>query len=116
MTQAMIEAVEQLLALAHIDRSLLLGIGVGVNGIVDADQGIARMTPHFGWRDVPLAAPLADHFSIPVYLENDARTLLIAEQWFGSGRGVDHFVAVALGHGIGSGVVTNGQVYRGAIG
>ena len=64
------------------------------------------MAPHFGWRDVPLAAPLGAHFGIPILLENDARTLTIAEQWFGAGRGVDHFVTVVTGFGIGAGVVT----------
>jgi N-acetylglucosamine repressor len=115
MIQATIEAVESLLAVAQVDRTRLLGIGVGVNGIVDSEAGISRTAPHFGWRDVPLAAPLAAHFGIPVLLENDARTLTIAEQWFGAGRGVDHFVTVVVGYGIGAGVVTNGQIYRGAL-
>jgi N-acetylglucosamine repressor len=115
MIEAAIQAVESLLAVAQIDRTRLLGIGVGVNGIVDAEAGISRTAPHFGWHDVPLAAPLAEHFAIPVLLENDARTLTIAEQWFGSGRGVDHFVTVVTGYGIGAGVVTNGQIYRGAL-
>ncbi|HEY0607099.1 MAG TPA: ROK family protein, partial [Herpetosiphonaceae bacterium] len=91
-------------------------IGVGVNGIVDPMQGISRFAPHYGWRDVPLAAPLTSHFGIPVHLENDVRTLTIAEQWFGTGRGLEHFATVAVGHGIGAGVITNGQMYRGALG
>lgn len=111
-----IQAIEALLASGQIDKSRLLGIGVGVNGIVDVENGISLVAPHFGWRNVPLAAPLAAHFSIPVHLENDARTLTIAEQWFGAGRGVDHFVTVVAGYGIGAGVVTNGQLYRGAQG
>jgi predicted NBD/HSP70 family sugar kinase len=115
MIQATIQAVESLLATAQVDRTRLLGIGVGVNGIVDAEAGISRVAPHFGWRDVPLAAPLGAHFGIPILLENDARTLTFAEQWFGAGRGVDHFVTVVTGFGIGAGVVTNGQVYRGAL-
>jgi N-acetylglucosamine repressor len=114
MIQATIAAVEQLLAGVQIDTGRLLGIGIGINGIVDAELGISRMAPHFGWRNVPISAPIAAHFGKPVYLENDARTLTIAEQWFGVGRGVDHFVAVAVGHGIGAGVVANGQLYRGA--
>lgn len=114
MIQATIEAVEGLLDLARIDAARLLGIGVGVNGIVDADKGVSRMAPHFGWRDVPLAAPLAAHFGIPVLLDNDVRTLTIAEQLFGAGRDVDHFIAVAVGQGIGTGVVSHGQVLRGA--
>src|SRR5439155_13272647 len=113
--QATIQAIEHLLAIAQIDSARLLGIGVGVNGIVDADIGVSRMAPHFGWRNVPVAAPLAAHFGIPVHLENDARTLTIAEQWFGAGRDVDHFVTVVSGYGIGAGVVTNGQIYRGAL-
>lgn len=112
---AVIQAIENLLTTAQIDRARLLGIGVGVNGIVDPDTGVSHLAPHFGWRNVPVAAPLAAHFGIPVLLENDARTLTVAEQWFGAGRGVDHFVTVVAGYGIGSGVVTNGQLYRGAL-
>lgn len=116
MIRITIEAVEQLLSDAKLDHSQLLGIGIGVNGIVDANEGISRFAPHFGWRDVPIAAPLEAHFGIPVHLENDARTLTLAEQWFGAGRSVDHFAAIAVGYGIGAGVVMNGQLYRGAIG
>lgn len=114
--QATIAVVENLLSIAHIEPRRLLGIGVGVNGIVDADAGVSNMAPHFGWRNVPLAAPLAAHFGVPVHLENDSRTLTIAEQWFGSGREVDHFIAVTVGYGIGAGVVANKQLYRGAVG
>jgi predicted NBD/HSP70 family sugar kinase len=49
-------------------------------------------------------------------LENDANTLTAAEQWFGLGHGVDHFVVILAGWGIGAGVVVNGQLHRGADG
>jgi N-acetylglucosamine repressor len=110
-----IQSIERLLALAQINRARLLGIGVAINGIVDPHTGVSRTAPHFGWRNVPLAAPLAAHFGISVLLENDGRALTIAEQWFGAGRGVDHFVTVVAGHGIGAGVIANGQIYRGAM-
>jgi N-acetylglucosamine repressor len=112
--QTTIAAIEDLLRMAQIEPDRLMGIGVGVNGTVDADAGISCVAPHFGWRNVPIAAPLAKHFGIPVSLENDARALTIAEQWFGAGREVDHFVTVVIGYGIGAGVVTNGQLYRGS--
>jgi N-acetylglucosamine repressor len=114
--QATIAVVEQLLRVAHIKSTQLLGIGVGINGIVDADTGVSSTAPHFGWRNVPLATPLAAHFGIPVHLENDSRALTIAEQWFGFGREVDHFIAVTVGYGIGAGVVANKHLYRGASG
>jgi N-acetylglucosamine repressor len=114
--QATIQVISDLLKNANIDVSRLLGIGVGINGPVDADSGISCLAPHFGWHNVSIAEPLRAHFGIPVYLENDARTLTIAEQWFGSGREVNHFVTVVIGYGTGSGLVTNKQLNRGASG
>lgn len=114
--QTTIQAIEDLLAIAQIDRTRLLGIGVAINGIVEPQTGVSRTAPHFGWHHVPVAAPLAAHFGISVLLENDVRALTIAEQWFGAGRGVDNFVAVIAGQGIGAGVVANGQLIRGAMG
>lgn len=111
--RATITAIEDLLHDAGIEPGRLLGIGVGINGTVDADAGVSCVAPHFGWREVPFAAPLARHFGIPISLENDARALTIAEQWFGAGREVDHFVTVVVGHGIGAGFVSNGQLVRG---
>ena len=109
-----IEAVESLLGGAEIKPGRLLGIGVGVNGTVDTEAGISCVAPHFGWHNVSVATPLAKHFGIPVYLENDARALTIAEQWFGAGREVENFVTVVIGYGVGAGIVANGQLYRGA--
>jgi N-acetylglucosamine repressor len=113
---ATIQAIHDVLDIVKIEPARLLGIGLGVNGTVDAEAGVSRLAPHFGWRDVSLAAPIEAHFGIPVQLENDARTLTIAEQWFGAGREVDDFVTVVVGYGIGAGLVTNRQLYRGATG
>jgi len=112
--QSTIQAINDLLSCAQIEPARLLGIGIGINGTVDAEAGVSCLAPHFGWRNVPLAAPISAAFGIPVFLENDAKTLTIAEQWFGAGREADHFVAVAIGYGIGAGIVTNKQLYRGA--
>jgi N-acetylglucosamine repressor len=109
-----IKLINDLLNTANINPARLLGIGIGVNGTVDTQAGVSRLAPHFGWHNVPLAEPISTHFGIPVYLENDSRTLTIAEQWFGAGREADNFIAVAIGYGIGSGIVTNKQLYRGA--
>jgi predicted NBD/HSP70 family sugar kinase len=114
--QATIEAIDDLLKSTKIEPARLLGIGIGINGTVDASTGVSRSAPHFGWSNVSLAEPIAAHFSIPVHLENDARALTIAQQWFGAGREVDHFVVAVIGHGIGSGVVINRQLYRGSSG
>lgn len=114
--EVIIAAVEATVAESMVDRARVLGIGIGMAGVVDGQTGLCHYSPFFGWRDVEVARPIADHFGLPVYLENDVNTLTIAEQWFGYGHGVDHFVVVTVGRGIGAGIVVNRQFYRGAIG
>ncbi len=114
--QAITQAIERAITESQVERQRLLGIGIGMAGVVDGEAGICRYSPFFGWRDVKMAEPIAAHFGVPVYLENDVKTLTIAEQWFGHGHGVDHFVVVTVGRGVGAGIVVNGQFYRGALG
>lgn len=63
-----------------------------------------------------MAQPIAEALSLPVYLENDVKTLAIAEQWFGSGHGVNDFAVMTVGRGIGGGFVASGQLCRGTRG
>lgn len=111
-----IEAIEATIAESGVDRRRVLGVGIGMAGLVNGETGVCHYSPFFGWRNVQIAQPIADHLGLPVYLENDVNTLTIAEQWFGYGCGVDHFVVVTVGRGVGAGIVVNGQFYRGALG
>jgi predicted NBD/HSP70 family sugar kinase len=107
------------LALLHeggLRKKQLLGVGLGLAGIVDSQRGLLRLSPYFGWRDVPLRALLQARLKVPVYVDNDVNTLTLAEKWFGAGQGVDHFLTVTVGRGVGLGIVLNGQFYRGAHG
>jgi len=99
-----------------ISKKQLLGVGIGLAGIVDAEQGILRQSPIYGWNNVPLRSMLQDKLHIPVYIENDVNTLTLTEKWFGHGQGVDNFLTVTVGRGVGLGIVANGQFYRGQIG
>lgn len=108
--------VGSVIAEAAVDRSHILGVGLGLAGIVDSNSGVCRYSPFFGWRDVNLAGPLASILGLDVFVENDVNSLTIAEQWFG--HGVDHesFVVVTVGRGVGAGFVFNGRFYGGAKG
>jgi N-acetylglucosamine repressor len=99
-----------------IPKKQLLGVGVGLAGIVDAENGILRQSPIYGWNNVPLRNMLQSKLHIPVYIENDVNTLTLTERWFGHGQGVDNFLTVTVGRGIGMGIVANGQFYRGQTG
>lgn len=109
------EMVAQMMNEHDVHSKRLLGIGIGLAGIVDVEQGILRQSPIYGdsWSEVPLRKMLESRLKIPVYLENDVNTLTLTEKWFGSGQGLDSFLTVTVGRGIGLGIVVNGQFYRG---
>jgi glucokinase-like ROK family protein len=97
----------------RISKKQLLGVGVGLAGIVDAENGILRQSPIYGWGNVPLRDMLQGKLNVPVYIENDVNTLTLTERWFGHGQGVDNFLTVTVGRGVGLGIVVNGEFYRG---
>ncbi|AJF70190.1 ROK family transcriptional regulator [Streptomyces vietnamensis] len=97
-------------------RSRTRHIGVAVNGDVDRDGGRLRHSGLLGWRDVPLAELLTAATGLAVTVENDVRALTVAEHWFGEGIGTEYFALVTIGAGIGSALVVNGQLLRGAHG
>lgn len=101
-------------ALAGDDRKVL-GIGVGVPGTIDPVHGVALHYKHIkGWSHVPLVARLAERFHVPVFLENNIRTMALAELWFGQGRGARNFICLGVRSGIAAGIIIDGQIYRGA--
>lgn len=93
----------------------ILAIGVGVPGIVDSRRGVALHYKHLTkWVNVRLAERLHGRFSVPVFLENNARTMALAELWFGQGKGHNDFLCVGIRSGLGAGLVLNGHLYCGA--
>src|SRR5688572_6104618 len=96
------------------NRGTTEGIGISVPGVVDPKTG-ALYVPHFSWRNVPIAETLTHATSLPVTIDNDANAAALAELWFGRPeiREVRDFILVLVETGVGTGVVFDGQVYRG---
>lgn len=111
--EAIVTIVELVLGDARVDRSAVVGVGLGLAGVMDSRTGRVVFSPFFSWTDVDLAGPLSRRVGMDVILENDVNALTIAEQWFGHGHDYDHFCVVTVGSGVGLGVVVNGQFYRG---
>lgn len=111
---ALAELVDDLRA-THGGRKVF-GLGLGMAGVVDRQQGICRFSPYLQWHAVPLRHLIEQRLELPVVIENDVNTLTMAEQWFGSGVGMNDFLVITLGRGIGMGMVLNGQLYRGGRG
>jgi predicted NBD/HSP70 family sugar kinase len=90
------------------------GIGISVPGVVDPETGDLFL-PHFSWRNEPIAETLTRATSLPVSIDNDANAAALAELWFGRPeiREVRDFILVLVEEGVGTGIVFDGQVYRG---
>jgi len=84
-------AVEKVMQSTHPTRESFLGIGVGMHGLVDPEQGLSLFAPHLNLRNIPIKAALEKRFKLPVEVENDVRAQALAESWFGKGAGNSEF-------------------------
>ncbi|MBI4728062.1 MAG: ROK family transcriptional regulator [Acidobacteria bacterium] len=92
----------------------ILGIGVAVPGVCDTAGGrVIGSSQIPGLTGFRLAAALGRRLGASVLIDNDCRAQALGEKWFGEGRGVGTFAAIQTGHGLGVGLVMNGQVFRG---
>jgi N-acetylglucosamine repressor len=100
------------------DRDAVEGVGVSLPGLVDFETGAALFIPHFKWRDWAVGRGLGEATGLPVIVDNDANAVALAELWFGRPevREVRDFIMVLVESGLGTGVVFDGQVYRGESG
>ncbi len=112
------DAVDEAIAASGLPLSTPFnGIGVGAAGQVDRSEKILVFAPNLGVKsNYPLGALLAERFKLPIVLGNDVEAATLGELRFGAGQGCGDFVCVFIGTGIGSGVVQNGQLRRGATG
>ncbi|MCC5975298.1 MAG: ROK family transcriptional regulator [Rubellimicrobium sp.] len=90
---------------------------VGCPGVPDPATGAVRYAPNIAGIDrIDFRASVSQATGTPVTLENDVNLAVLGEQWLGAGQGIDHLVFIALGTGIGAGIVAGGELLRGATG
>ncbi len=99
-----------------IKNKAVSGIGVGIGGLVDFDNGKVLYAPNFTFENIYLKEILSSKFKLPVFIDNDANTAALGEKVFGSGKNIDNMVLLTLGSGIGGGIIIDGQIYRGSSG
>ncbi len=109
------EGVKRVLQQTSVPRHALKAIAVGVPGVTDVEEGRVIATSYlFGWHDVPLAAKLEAALNIPAAVDNDVNLAAVGESWAGATKGARDFVFVAIGTGIGAGIVLNHSLFHGA--
>lgn len=101
----------------HIPGEQLWAIGIGVPGPVEFKTGRPVAPPIMpGWDGYPVREYFATDFACPVYVDNEVNAMALGAQWTGLGRGIENFLFVKVGTGIGCGIVCHGQLYRGSDG
>ena len=98
-----------------IDRSRILGLGIGVPGPVDG-KGVVNKCVNLGWGVFNIADTLGALTGFPVKAGNDANVAALGEFWKGGGQGCENMVFVPLGTGVGGGIVVEGRLLHGSTG
>jgi glucokinase len=91
----------------------IAAIGFGVPTVLDRATGQALDSTNIPLAGISLAEVMGERFGVPAAVENDANLAALAEWTLGAGRGVDNLIVLTLGTGVGGGVVTGGELYRG---
>lgn len=109
------QSIREMIEEAKIDQNALEGIGFGFPGQIDCDNGVVRILPNIpGWINVPIAEIMQKEFNVPVKVDNDVRCAALAELNYGAGAGCNNLICITVGTGIGSGLIVNGKLVRGA--
>lgn len=93
----------------------IMGLGVAFPGLLQLGQGMVRNAVNLGplWNDFPIKKILEEDLGVPVFLEVNSKAGVLAEKWFGGGRGCENLVYVNLGEGISAGVMVQGEILQG---
>ncbi len=99
-----------------IPKEDLLGVGMGVPGANGKTGSIPEAANIPFLTEIPLQSALKELWNLPVFVAKDANAAALGEMLFGSAKGMDHFILLTLGTGLGSGVVINGKIVSGSNG
>ncbi len=97
-----------------LEKKNILGIGIGLPGPVDSAKGIVHFLPNIkGWKEVALKRILETKIKLPVFIDNDAKLMTLAEYSLGAAAGYKNVLCLTLGTGVGAGLILNEVLYRG---
>jgi len=109
-----VEGVTNVLTAAHILPNQILGLGFGVPGIVEHNSRMLLSSPYWEWQPIPFMAMLKQHLEFPIFLENGAKTMALAEIQAMGPQGPKNIAVINIGTGVGAGITSEGRLYRGA--
>lgn len=109
------DSINKKIAEKNIDKSEIVGAGMGVPGPVREDGTVVKCV-NLGWGIFNVADELSRLIDLPVKAGNDANMAALGEMWQGGGKGFDNIIMVTLGTGVGGGIIINGKMLSGVNG
>ena len=92
----------------------VVGIGIGIHGLVDSNRGISLLAPNLGWKNVDIAGRMREKYNIPVFVDNNTRTMAMGEKWFGSGKNISSFFCLNIEYGVGGSLFIEDKLVAGS--
>jgi glucokinase len=94
-----------------------MAIGLGIPGAINSREGVVTQAPNFpALNGMPIRSLMSERLQLPCFIDNDANCIAFGEMWIGAGRDYSHILLLALGTGIGGGVIIDGEMLRGTDG
>jgi glucokinase len=110
---SLVSFINEIVTRSGIDPGLIRGVGVGIPGVV-LDNGVVKWAPALGWQWVDLKRDLEAALPYRVFVENDVNLLALGEYWYGAGQGSRSMACLAIGTGLGAGIVLDGRLHLGS--
>lgn len=105
--------IEDIIAENNLDRSRIVGVGVGAAGLVNYRTGVNILSANLGWENIPVRDLLYERLNLPVMVDNNVKAMALGEGFFGSGRNANSLIFVYGRAGVGSGIMIGNHLLRG---
>lgn len=112
--QGISDSINSFILEQNLNRSSIVGVGIGLPGPVDTFKGVVHFLPNIsGWKEVNVKKHLEHKTKLPVFIDNDAKLMCLAESKVGAAVGYSNVLCLTLGTGVGGGLILNNSLYRG---
>ena len=108
-----IDQIRDFINTMHVSLEDIETMGLSIAGMVDSSEGVIVHSPNLDWHNVPIRTMLSEIYPFPVYANNDVNCAIFGEWLKGKGKDSQNFVFIAIGTGIGSAIIANGQLIEG---
>lgn len=109
----LVKLINKVIDKSNVKSNKILGVGVAMHGVVNANAGVSEYAPYYNWININLKEELEDRLKYPIFIDNDVRAMAIGESWFGSSKDISNFVIINVSNGVGAGIIIDNKPYYG---